>query len=111
MELTEAVYKLTSGFPKEEIYGLTSQLRRACASIPANIAEGNARDSLKDYLRFLSIAIGSLPEVETFIDLSSRLKYCTKESAHPLLELIAEERKMLRGLQRSLRIKLDPATN
>jgi four helix bundle protein len=106
MEIAEAVYALTSDFPKQEVYGLTSQIRRAAASIPANIAEGNGRDSTKDYLRFLAIAIGSLAEVETFLELAVRLQYSRPSLAGPLLEKIANERRMLRGLQRSLRSKL-----
>jgi four helix bundle protein len=71
MDIAEKVYSLTRQFPREELYGLTSQLRRAASSIPANIAEGNGRSSTKDYLRFLSIAVGSLCEVETFLLLAS----------------------------------------
>ncbi|TWT88305.1 hypothetical protein Mal64_17840 [Pseudobythopirellula maris] len=107
MELAERVYALTSRFPKEEMYGLTSQLRRASASVPANIAEGNGRDSTKEYLRFLSIAVGSLAEVETFLELARRLNYCPQPTLAPLTEVLEEERRMLRGLQRSLRAKLD----
>lgn len=107
MEIAEDIYVLTSSFPKEEIYGMTSQIRRAGTSIPANIAEGNARDSLKDYLRFLAIAVGSLAEVETFIELAIRLRYCNAEETESLVEKLATERRMLRGLQRSLRAKLE----
>jgi four helix bundle protein len=106
MEIAEALYALTCNFPKEEMYGITSQIRRAAASIPANIAEGNARDSTKDNLRFLAIAIGSLAEVETFLELAVRLQYCKLAQTEPLLEKISQERRMLRGLQRSLRSKL-----
>lgn len=103
MDLTEAVYALTSTFPREETYGLTSQLRRAASSIPANIAEGNGRDSTKEYLRRLSIAVGSLCEVETFALLAIRLKYLTNEQSKLLLSMLDEEGRMLRGLQKSLR--------
>ena len=106
MNIAESIYSLTSDFPKHEVYGLTSQIRRAAVSVPANIAEGNARNSTKDYLRFLAIAVGSLAEVETFVDLSQRLGYASSEQVHSLIDLIAEERRMLRGLQRSLRAKL-----
>lgn len=98
MEITERVYRLTNTFPKEEIYGITSQLRRSAASVPANIAEGNGRDSVKDYLRHLSIAVGSLCEAETFI----RLGYTNEDKVIDLIATI-EEGRMLRGLQKSLR--------
>ena len=85
MQITEDVYALTKSFPAEERFGLTSQLRRAAASVPANIAEGHARSSTKDFLRHLSIAIGSLAEVTTFLELAERLKFASDETgaAHP----------------------------
>lgn len=107
MDIAEEVYSLTKCFTQEELYGITSQVRRAAASVPANIAEGNARDSTKDYLRFLGIAIGSLAEVETCLELATRLKYCDLQESQTLLEKVAQERRMLRGLQRSLRSKLE----
>jgi four helix bundle protein len=82
-------------------------LRRAAASVPANIAEGNARSSTKEYLHRLSIAIGSLAEIETFLDLATRLNYASHERIKRLEDNIGEERRMLRGLQRSLRAKLN----
>jgi four helix bundle protein len=74
-DLTVAVYDRTRSFPKEEIYGLTSQLRRASYSVPANIVEGASRESKKDYLHFLYIARGSLSETQYFIHLARRLNY------------------------------------
>ena len=106
MELAERVYALTKDFPTDERYGLTSQLRRAIVSVPANIAEGNARDSTKEYLRFISIALGSLAEVETFLELAKRLEVSNPESVVELLAQVIEERKMLRSLQASLRRRL-----
>lgn len=106
IDIAEHVYQLTSHFPKEEQYGLTSQLRRAAVSVPANIAEGHARAFTKDYIRFLAVSVGSLAEIETFLELSTRLGYSRPESVRELNELIGEERRMLRGLQRSLRSKL-----
>ena len=106
MEIAERVYHFTDQFPKEERFGLTSQVRRAAVSVPANIAEGHARAFTKDYIRFLAISVGSLAEVETFLELSIRLGYGKPELLRELNELIAEERRMLRGLQRSLRSKL-----
>jgi len=75
IDLVEKIYLLTKGFPKEEIYGLTSQLRRAGTSIPSNIAEGAARKNTKEYIQFLHIALGSLSELETQLIISQRLKY------------------------------------
>ncbi len=106
MKITEDIYTLTRAFPDDERFGLISQLRRAAASVPANIAEGNARSSTKEYLRFLSIATGSLAEVETFLELAKRLDFGDPEQVIDILESIGEERRMLRGLQRALRTKL-----
>lgn len=84
-----------------------SQLQRAAVSIPANIAEGQARDSTKDYLRHLSIARGSLAEVETFMTLARRLNYISEAREQKALATLDELSRMLRGLQRSLREKLE----
>jgi four helix bundle protein len=106
MQVAEDVYSLTKAFPADERFGLTSQLRRAAVSVPANIAEGNARDSTKDYLRFLAIAVGSLAEVETFLELATRLGFGDPSQIRAIEDLIGEECRMLRGLQRSLRARL-----
>ncbi len=78
-DLTVAIYDRTGTFPKEEVYGLTSQIRRSAYSVPANIAEGSARESKKDYLHFLYIARGSLTETQYFVHLSHRLGYLSEE--------------------------------
>jgi four helix bundle protein len=83
-DLTVAVYERTRSFPREEIYGLTSQLRRAAYSVPANIVEGASRESKKDYLHFLYIARGSLSEAQYFIHLARRLGYLSPEEADNL---------------------------
>src|SRR5438309_11559215 len=83
-DLTVSVYKRTRSFPKEEMYGLTSQLRRASYSVPANIVEGASRESKKDYLHFLYIARGSLSETQYFIHLARRLNYLTEADADDL---------------------------
>jgi len=102
MKLVEMVYLQTKRFPKEEIYGLTSQIRRAAVSIPANIAEGNGRKSRKEYLQFLWIAHGSITELETHILISERLKFMTKEEAQQLKILLQSVGNRLRALIKSL---------
>lgn len=99
MDLCEGIYERTRNFPKEEIYGLTSQIRRAAVSVPSNIAEGHARGSGTDYRRFLFIAHGSLAETETQLILSQRLGYLKTDEADPLLSLAVEISKMLRSLE------------
>jgi four helix bundle protein len=108
MESALSVYQVTKTFPDDERFGLTSQLRRAAVSVPANIAEGHARSSTKDYLRFVSIAIGSLAETATFIELAGRLNYGSIEELRKIFEMTTEERRMLRALQKSLRRRLPP---
>src|SRR3954451_16442437 len=101
--LTETIYRLTSQFPKHEIYGLTSQLRRATASIPSNIAEGHGRDFTKEYLHHLSYAMGSLAEVETLVVIASRLAYLTPQSHDSVIRECDELGRMIRAIQKSLR--------
>jgi four helix bundle protein len=102
MDLAEQTYKLTKGFPKEETYGLTSQLRRAVVSVPSNIAEGQARQSTAEFKNFLSIAQGSLAEVETQLLLAIRFEYLTQQQAAPALSLREEISKMLASLRSKL---------
>jgi four helix bundle protein len=78
MDLTEMVYQATKAFPREELYGLTNQVRRAAVSIPSNIAEGQARQSTAEFRNFLSLARGSLAEVETQLMIAQRLGYLTQ---------------------------------
>lgn len=85
-DLTVAVYEQTRSFPREELYGLTSQFRRAAYSVPANIAEGALRESQREYLHFLYIARGSLAEVQYFIHLSRRLKFLGQEETEVLTD-------------------------
>jgi len=96
MDFVEKVYQQSSQYPKEEIYGLTSQIRRAAVSIPSNIAEGAARQGSKEFIQFLYIALGSLSEVETQAMLAERLGFSNDTTA--LLEDIDRIRKMLNGL-------------
>lgn len=102
MDLAVMVYGLTLKFPKEEMYRLVAQVTRAIASVPANIAEGYARATRKDYGHFLAIAKGSLMESETFLMLAVRLGYVGKTDAGPALELITEVSKMLTAIRRRL---------
>jgi four helix bundle protein len=97
-DLTVAVYGRTQSFPKEEVYGLTSQLRRASYSVPANIAEGSSRESKKDYLHFLYIARGSLSETQYFIHLSQRLGYLNAQEADVLIGQTKQTFACLHGL-------------
>jgi four helix bundle protein len=108
MDIAVQVYDATKSFPADERFGLTSQIRRAAASVPANIAEGHARSSTKDYLRFVAIAIGSLAETATFLELAGRLEFGDLDELRKIYELTLEERRMLRSLQKSLRRKLPP---
>ena len=106
MDVAEAAYKLASDFPKHEAYGLTSQIQRAAASVPANIAEGHARETTKDFLRFLSIAQGSLAELETHLMLAQRFGYVNENELEKIMQLTNETGKIMRGLQRSLKARL-----
>ena len=106
MHLATAVYTLTHSFPKTEVFGLSSQIQRASVSIPSNIAEGHARDSTKEYLRFISIAMGSLAEMETQLILANKLNYLEESKLAELFEKTGEVGRMLRGLQHSLKAKL-----
>jgi len=103
MDLVEEGYKLTAGFPKHELYGLTSQLRRAAVSVAANIAEGHGREHLGDYLRSLSIANGSLMELETHLLIGRRMSYISAEEEQGFLQRAAEVGRMLAGLVRALK--------
>lgn len=111
MRLAHAVYAMSSRFPKEEMYGLTAQLRRAVVSIPSNLAEGHNRESLKDYLRFISISQGSAAEVETQTSLAHLPNYITGDEETEILQQADEAGKMLRGVQAKLNdVLLAPST-
>jgi four helix bundle protein len=98
------IYDVTEDFPKSEVYGLTSQLRRAALSIPSNIAEGSCRNSTKDFIRFLNIASGSIAEVEAQIEIAKRLRYI--ENIESIVSDLESMRKMLYRLKESLKKKL-----
>jgi len=109
MQMAEEVYSLTATFPQREMYGLTSQVNRAAVSVPSNIAEGHARDSRKEFLRHISIAMGSLAELETQLELSVRLKFIERKVLEPVFNLVDGVGKMLRGLQKTLKAKRAPS--
>ena len=94
------LYRLTASFPKDERFGLVSQLRRAAASVPTNIAEGAKRQGRQDYARFLNIAEGPLSEAEYLVLLSRDLHYLAPEPAETILSEVAEIARMLHGLRK-----------
>jgi four helix bundle protein len=102
-ELAGLVYRVTAGFPKEELYGLSSQMRRAAVPVPSNIVEGCARDSQADYLRFLYVAFGSLRELHYQLSLSKRLGFLSNRDLSLIEPKIVETEKVLNGLIRALR--------
>jgi four helix bundle protein len=108
IDLVEAIYLATARFPREELYGLTIQIRRAAVSVASNIAEGHGRSSTRDFLHFLSIAHGSLKEIETQIIIAERLQYIDCQLKNHLFEKTAEVGRLLSGLSNSLRKKLAP---
>ena len=95
MDLVELVYQLVRKLPKEELYGLSQQMRRAAVSIPSNIAEGQQRNTKKDFKSFLIIARGSNAEIETQLILCTRLGYLSEEQIRPAMNLCSEIAKML----------------
>lgn len=103
MDLFDAVYDLTKLWPSKEMYGLTSQVRRAVVSIPANIAEGQGRTGVNEFLHYLSIAHGSLLETETVLIAGRRRRYSTEGLHTPAMKLSAEVGRLLLGLINSLR--------
>jgi four helix bundle protein len=102
MQLVTEVYKASESFPKEEVYGLTSQLRRAAVSIPCNIAEGQGRLTKGEFQQFLVYARGSLLEVETLIRVAVNLNYLGQSQAGRLVDLSSEVGKILNGLLNSI---------
>ena len=105
MTLTEMIYQITKMYPKVEMYGLISQTQRAAVSVPSNIAEGNGRASRKEFLRFLSIANGSLAELKTLLIIAERIAYIQPEDSKPILEQVNTVGRMMTALRKSLREK------
>ena len=108
MDLVVVCYEITKKFPKNELYGLASQLQRAAVSVPANIAEGRQRQHSKEFIQHLSIANGSLAEMETHILIAGRLNYIEDDQVDQILQKSAEVGRMLNGLRRSIEKKLNP---
>jgi four helix bundle protein len=105
MELAASCYQLTKGYPREELFGLTSQIRRASSSISANIAEGHGRESTQSFIQFLRISQGSLKELETHLLLSAKVGIVPVEKIHPLINRSERLGRMLRALIRTLQEK------
>jgi len=96
--LVKEIYQITNGFPASENFGLTHQIRKAAVSIPANIAEGQGRNSSKEFRQFLAISLGSVAELETHLIIAKEIDYLTSEGLNPLLNLLDRIRKMLKSL-------------
>ncbi len=103
MHFVTEIYKITQTFPKEELYGITSQIRRSAVSIPSNFAEGFGRNGNNEFLRFIRIAIGSLYECQTQLEVSSNIEYLSKESFEELYHKTKEIEALLRGLEKKLK--------
>ena len=106
MDLVETIYRITGTFPREEIYGLTTQIRRAAISIPSNIAEGNGRNTTRDYVHFLGMAYGSVKEVETQAFIAERLRYIDSSLSGELVSRTGEIARLISGLINSLNRKI-----
>ena len=102
MTLVTEIYKISKGFPRDEVYGLTSQMRRCAISIPSNMAEGYGRNSTNEYIHFIRVAMGSLYELQTQIEISMNLYYLNRDEFDKLYELSREIERMLSSLIRKL---------
>lgn len=96
--LVKEIYQVTQKFPPSELYGLTSQIRRAAVSIPSNIAEGQGRNSAREFRQFLSVALGSMAELETQLIIAREIRYLTEKELSFFLDLLDDLRKMAKGL-------------
>src|SRR5262249_22938909 len=106
MDLVVECYKTTGDFPKSETYGLAAQLKRAAIAVPANIAEGHSRDHIREFIYHLSVAYGSLSELETHIQLGGLLNFLTNDQESNLLNRTSEIGRMINGLTRALNKKI-----
>jgi four helix bundle protein len=107
MELVTRIYVMSKKFPRDEFYGLTSQIRRSAISIPSNIAEGRGKRSTKDFIRFFNIAYGSLAELETQIIIGQNLGFVTEDETEPVLSEASKIGRMINGMIAGLERKLD----
>jgi four helix bundle protein len=110
MTLVEHVYSLTASFPSEERYRLVHQATRAAVAVPANLAEGHARGTRRDYANFVAIARGSLMELETYMMIAQRLRYTTAKQAADAIQRISEVNRMLTALRCRLLEPCEPRT-
>ncbi len=106
VSLVTSIYDVTKSFPKDEIYGITNQIRRSAVSIPSNIAEGSARQGDKEFAHFLYISLGSLSELETQLIIANNLKYFTSNDYELTIDRLEEIRKMLLGLIKFVKNKV-----
>ena len=103
MDLVELIYDFTRSFPQDEIYGLTSQMKRAVVSIPSNIAEGSSRDSQKDFARFLQISLGSAFELESQLIIAAEIELIDSEKAQLLIDKTTEIQRMIHGFNSNIK--------
>ncbi|CAN5694407.1 MAG: four helix bundle protein [Gemmatimonadetes bacterium] len=106
LDLAQECYRVSSAFPRSELYGLTLQLRKSAGSVPANIAEGRGRRTTKEFIRFIDIAYGSLMELETHMELARRLDFCETSQADAIIRQSALVGRMLNSLRTSLQAKI-----
>jgi four helix bundle protein len=106
MDTADVVYRVSDRFPREELFGLTSQVRRAAVSAPSNIAEGHARRSLRAYLNHLGIALGSLAELDTELEIAERRHYGRSEAFAEARTGLSRTRQTIHGLRRSLETRM-----
>ena len=104
VQFVKLIYEITAKFPTSEIYGLTNQIRRAAISIPSNLAEGQGRNSAKEFTQFIAISLGSLGELETQLIIAQEIDYLTEKELTPLLERLDIIRKMLKSLANTSKV-------
>lgn len=102
MDIVVEIYNITRSFPKHEVYGLASQLQRAAVSVPSNIAEGHTREHSKEYLNHLSVAQGSLAELQTQLEIAARLDYVSEEQLELVIERVWAPAKQIYALRNAV---------